>query len=141
MTDLKTRARILVLVILAALPALLFTVYSAIARRASEERQARAELRRLVKLAAMQQWRVVEGRPADDGRLLAEPFDFARGQEALHPVFCESPRPEPGDVPFDGPVSGKRRATLQRGHLAGQGLWRRPAVLQARQGNGAIRDR
>ena len=61
MTDLKTRARILVLVILAALPALLFTVYSAIERRASEERQARAELRRLVKLAAMQQWQVVEG--------------------------------------------------------------------------------
>src|SRR6266704_1378879 len=30
-------------------------------RRASEERQARAELRRLVKLAAMQQWQVVEG--------------------------------------------------------------------------------
>jgi len=61
MTDLKTRARILVLVILAALPALLFAVYSAIERRASEERQARAELRRLVKLAAMQQWQVVEG--------------------------------------------------------------------------------
>ncbi len=61
MTDLKTRARILLLVILAALPALLFTVYSAIERRASEERQARAELRRLVKLAAMQQWQVVEG--------------------------------------------------------------------------------
>ena len=61
MTDLKTRARILVLVILAALPALLFTAYSAIERRASEERQARAELRRLVKLAAMQQWQVVEG--------------------------------------------------------------------------------
>src|SRR6266571_3758085 len=39
MTDLKTRARILVLVILAALPALLFTAYSAIERRASEERQ------------------------------------------------------------------------------------------------------
>jgi diguanylate cyclase (GGDEF)-like protein len=61
MTDLKTRARILVLVVLAALPALLLTVYSAIERRASEERQARAELRRLVKLAAMQQWQVVEG--------------------------------------------------------------------------------
>src|SRR5713101_6198150 len=61
MTDLRTRARILVLVVLAALPALLFTVYSAVERRASEERQARAELARLVKLAAMQQWQVVEG--------------------------------------------------------------------------------
>src|SRR6266567_6265125 len=54
MTDLKTRARILVLVILAALPALLFTVYSAIERRASEERQARAELRRQVMVASSQ---------------------------------------------------------------------------------------
>lgn len=61
MTTLKTRARIFVLVILAALPALLFTVYSALERRASAENQARAELRRLVKLAAMQQWQVVEG--------------------------------------------------------------------------------
>jgi len=61
MTKLKTRARIVVLVILAALPALLLTVYSAIERRASTESQARAELRRLVKLAAMQQWQVVEG--------------------------------------------------------------------------------
>jgi diguanylate cyclase (GGDEF)-like protein len=61
MAKLRTRARILVLVILAALPALLLTVYSAIERRASAETQARAELGRLVKLAAMQQWQVVEG--------------------------------------------------------------------------------
>src|SRR5260221_11189853 len=61
MTKLKTRARIFVLVILAALPALLLTVYSTIERRASTESQARAELKRLVKLAAMQQWQVVEG--------------------------------------------------------------------------------
>ena len=61
MTDLKARARIFILVILAALPALLLTVYSAIERRASAEAQAREELRRLVKLAAMQQWQVVEG--------------------------------------------------------------------------------
>ncbi len=43
MTTLKTRARIFVLVILAALPALLLTVYSAVERRASTENQARAE--------------------------------------------------------------------------------------------------
>src|SRR2546428_10554349 len=102
MTDLKTRARILVLVILAALPALLFTVYSAIERRASEERQARAELRRLVKLAAMQQWQVVEGARqmmvASSQILLTLLGDRKR----CTPVFCESPRPEPGDVPFDG---------------------------------------
>jgi len=60
-TNLKTRARILILVVLAAFPALILTVYSAIERRAEEERQARAELVRLVKLAAMQQWQVVEG--------------------------------------------------------------------------------
>jgi diguanylate cyclase (GGDEF)-like protein len=60
MTRLKTRARILLLVVMAALPALVFTVYSAIERRETEERQARAELTRLVKLAALQQWQVVE---------------------------------------------------------------------------------
>jgi len=60
MTRLKTRARILLLVLMAALPALVFTVYSAIERRETEERQARAELTRLVKLAALQQWQVVE---------------------------------------------------------------------------------
>src|SRR5260221_11333044 len=61
MTILKTRARIFDLVILAALPALLLTVYSTVERRASTENQACAELRPLVKLAAMQQWQVVEG--------------------------------------------------------------------------------
>ena len=60
MAHLKTRARILVLVILAALPALILTGYSAIERRTSEESQARAELIRLVKLAALQQWQIVE---------------------------------------------------------------------------------
>jgi hypothetical protein len=61
MKNLGTRARILALVILAALPALFLTVYSALERRGSEERQARAELVRLVKLAALQQRQVVEG--------------------------------------------------------------------------------
>lgn len=50
----------MLLVVLAALPALVLTVYSAIERRESEESQARDELNRLVKLAAMQQWQVVE---------------------------------------------------------------------------------
>jgi diguanylate cyclase (GGDEF)-like protein len=61
MINLKTRGRILVLVILAALPALFLTVYSAIERRGSEESRAREEIKRLVRLAAMQQWQVVEG--------------------------------------------------------------------------------
>ena len=60
-TKLRTRGRILLLVVLAALPALVLTIYSALERRGSEERQARAELARLVRLAAMQQWQVVEG--------------------------------------------------------------------------------
>jgi diguanylate cyclase (GGDEF)-like protein len=60
MKILRTRARILILVVLAALPALLLTVYSAVERRESEGQQARAELTRLVKLAALQQWQVVE---------------------------------------------------------------------------------
>jgi diguanylate cyclase (GGDEF)-like protein len=51
----------MLLVILAALPALVLTVYSAIERRESEENQARAELGRLVRLAAMQQRQVIEG--------------------------------------------------------------------------------
>src|SRR5258708_5029283 len=53
MTKLKTRARIFVLVILAALPALLLTVYSTIERRASTESQARAEPKRLVNARGM----------------------------------------------------------------------------------------
>lgn len=61
MADLNARTRIFILVILAALPALLLTLYSALERRASAETQTREELRRLVRLAAMQQWQVVEG--------------------------------------------------------------------------------
>ena len=61
MRQLKTRGRIFLLVILAALPALLLTAYSALERRATVKSQALAELRRLVRLAAMQQLQVVEG--------------------------------------------------------------------------------
>ena len=61
MRQLKTRGRIFLLVILAALPALLLTAYSTLERRATVKSQALAELRRLVKLAAMQQLQVVEG--------------------------------------------------------------------------------
>jgi diguanylate cyclase (GGDEF)-like protein len=59
-THLRTRGRILLLVVLAALPALVLTVYSALERRESEANQARAELNRLVRLAATQQWQVIE---------------------------------------------------------------------------------
>ena len=49
MTALKTRGRVFLLVILAALPALLATAYSAIERRAAAESKAREQLQRLVK--------------------------------------------------------------------------------------------
>jgi len=61
MMNLKTRGRIIVLVILAALPALLLMVYSAVDRRAAAADQARQEIARIVRLAAMQQRQVVEG--------------------------------------------------------------------------------
>ena len=60
MKNLKTRARILLLVMLAGLPALALTVYSAAERRHAAERQARAEITRLVRLAAQQQREVIE---------------------------------------------------------------------------------
>ena len=49
---LNTRGRIVLLVVLAALPALVFTVYSTQDERTRAEAQARQELRRLVRLAA-----------------------------------------------------------------------------------------
>jgi diguanylate cyclase (GGDEF)-like protein len=59
--NLKTRARILLLVTLAGMPALLLTIYEAMERRQAAERQARGEITRLVRLAALQQWQVIEG--------------------------------------------------------------------------------
>lgn len=61
MAALKTRGRVVLLVILASLPALMLAAYSAVDRRAAAESTAREELRRLVKLAAMHQWQIVEG--------------------------------------------------------------------------------
>ena len=60
MKNLKTRARILILVTLAALPALLLTIYEAVERRQGAERQARGEISRLVRLAALQEWQAIE---------------------------------------------------------------------------------
>jgi diguanylate cyclase (GGDEF)-like protein len=61
MTNLRTRTRIILLVILAALPALLLIAVRTAERRAAAETQAKNEIQRLAKLAAMQQWQVVEG--------------------------------------------------------------------------------
>lgn len=61
MKSLNTRSRIILLVVLAALPALAFTVYSVWDERARAEVHARQELRRLVTLAAHQQAQIIEG--------------------------------------------------------------------------------
>jgi len=58
---LNTRSRIILLVVLAALPALVFTFYSTWDERARAEVHARQELRRLVTLAAHQQAQIIEG--------------------------------------------------------------------------------
>ena len=58
---LNTRSRIILLVVLAALPALAFTLYSTWDERARAETHARQELRRLVTLAAHQQAQIIEG--------------------------------------------------------------------------------
>jgi diguanylate cyclase (GGDEF)-like protein len=58
---LNTRGRIVLLVVLTALPALVFTLYSTWDERARAEAHAGQELRRLVRLAAHQQAQIVEG--------------------------------------------------------------------------------
>jgi len=59
--NLNTRGRIILLVVLAALPALVFIVYSTQDERTRAEAHARQELRRLVRLAAHQQAQIIEG--------------------------------------------------------------------------------
>jgi len=61
MNVLNTRGRIIILVVLSALPALAFIVYSTWDERARAEANARQELRRLVTLAAREQAQVIEG--------------------------------------------------------------------------------
>ena len=61
MKTLNTRSRIILLVVLAGLPALVFTVYSTWDERRRAEVHARQELRRLVTLAAHQQAQIIEG--------------------------------------------------------------------------------
>ena len=61
MKTLNTRGRIVLLVVLAALPALAFTVYSTWDERARADAHARQELSRLVKQAALEQAQIIEG--------------------------------------------------------------------------------
>ena len=61
MKTLNTRSRITLLVVLAALPAIAFTVYSTWDERARAERNARQELTRLATLAAQRQGQIIEG--------------------------------------------------------------------------------
>jgi diguanylate cyclase (GGDEF)-like protein len=61
MTNLSTRTRIILLVVLASLPALGLTMYSAWDQRARAELHARGELQRLATQAAQQQAQLIEG--------------------------------------------------------------------------------
>jgi diguanylate cyclase (GGDEF)-like protein len=61
MHNLSTRARIALLVILSALPALLFSIYNGVERRSQAELSARENLKRLAALAAKQQEEMIEG--------------------------------------------------------------------------------
>lgn len=61
MIRLSTRGRIILLVVLAALPALALTVYSSWNERVRSELQARDDLRRLAKLEAQRQEQIFEG--------------------------------------------------------------------------------
>jgi diguanylate cyclase (GGDEF)-like protein len=58
---LNIRSRIILLVVMAALPALLFTAYDSWGDRARAEAHARQELSRLVKQAALEQAQIIEG--------------------------------------------------------------------------------
>jgi diguanylate cyclase (GGDEF)-like protein len=60
MKNIKTRSRILLLVLLAALPGLLLSVHGVLERRSDAEAQARGELSRLARLAAMNQLQVIK---------------------------------------------------------------------------------
>ena len=61
MQNLSTRARIALLVILSALPALLFSIYSGLERRSHAELSARENVKRVAMLAAKQQEEMIEG--------------------------------------------------------------------------------
>ena len=61
MKNLSTRSRIILLVVLAALPALGLTIYSAWDERARAQADTRDDLSRFAKLAAQQQAQIIEG--------------------------------------------------------------------------------
>ncbi len=92
---LNTRSRIILLVVLAALPALAFTLYSAWDERARAEAHARQELRRLVTLAAHQQAQIIEGARQTLVAMSLVPSvvlnDPARCNEYLAKLLAKSP--------------------------------------------------
>jgi diguanylate cyclase (GGDEF)-like protein len=61
MTNLSTRTRLLLVVLLAALPMVALTVYTAVDQRRAAEARAREDLATLVKMAARHQDQIVEG--------------------------------------------------------------------------------
>jgi diguanylate cyclase (GGDEF)-like protein len=92
---LNTRSRITLLVVLAALPALVFTAYSTWDERARAEEHARQELRRLVTLAAHQQAQIIEGARQTLVAISLLPFavlnDHTRCSEYLAKLLEQSP--------------------------------------------------
>ncbi len=61
MKNLSTRSRLILLVVVSALPALVLTAYSAFEERAAARDNARADLVRLTQLAAREQEQIIEG--------------------------------------------------------------------------------
>ncbi|HMH19367.1 MAG TPA: diguanylate cyclase [Burkholderiales bacterium] len=61
MKNLSTRSKLILLVVVSALPALALTFYSAFEQRAEAKAGARADLIRLTKLAAREQGQIIEG--------------------------------------------------------------------------------
>ncbi len=61
MGNLGTRSRLMLLLILAALPALALTVYNSLERRVAAEAQARSEIANLARIGAQEQAQIVDG--------------------------------------------------------------------------------
>lgn len=94
MKTLNTRSRIILLVVLAALPALAFTVYSTWDERRRAEAHARQELSQLAKLAAQRQEQVIKGAEQTLEAIALVPssvlFDQARCNEYLAKLLRKS---------------------------------------------------
>jgi len=95
MKTLNTRSRIILLVVLAAMPALALTVYSTWDERARAEASARQDLRLMARLAAQRQAQIIEGARQTLAALSLIPAnvrnDQARCNEYLGKLLEKSP--------------------------------------------------